>query len=256
MSSFAFMVKTILRPKALAAFLESLYPRYPNAPVWIADDSKTPYPEVADGYPNVTYNTFPYDIGIGHCYNWMLERIQEPYVVLCDDDFIFDDRTQIERFLPFLEADLFDLVGGAVWAPPRNTYQGFVGRFTQGNGGGVISESTINLEKIRVEDVLGEITPCEICMNFFAAKREVLQDVGWDPNLKVCRHEDWFLRFNGYRPKQEKMEGYRAAFYPGVVVVHDNKWYRNEEYMALRRGRFNGPEGRGGFVKKWGFEFV
>jgi hypothetical protein len=62
------------------------------------------------------------------------------------------------------------------------------------------------------------------------------------------------LRFNGYRPKAPKVKGYRAAFYPGVVVTHDNRSVRNTEYQWHRTGRFN--DHRKIFIQKWGFEFV
>lgn len=254
-SEMAFMVKTILRPEALKRLLESIAPRFPNAQVWIADDSPVPYPEVAEtfnGVLDIRYFTFPEDIGIGHCYNHMIDRIETPYILLLDDDFIFTDDTRVERFLPFLRAGLFDLVGGRVFNTRRRDYQGFVGEFLP-NG------KTLNLRKIEQSAVKG-IMPVEITMNFWAATTASLRATRWDIGLKVCRHEDFFLRYIGYQPRAGRTKGFRSAFYPGVCVDHENRSFyadtgeRDEQYIYLRRGRFG--DFRQKFVEKWGFEFV
>lgn len=254
-TNFTFMIKTLLRPEALARLLPSIRKFYPDTPIWIADDSPEPYPEVAEGFGNVQYHTFDYDIGIGHCYNWMIDRIETPYIVLLDDDFVFTRKTMVHRFIPWLKGDVFDLVGGAVYAPQGKGMQGFVGFFTQPNthDHGVLSDKTIRLRKVPYETVGKGIKQIEITMNFFGAKTDVLRQVRWDEELKVCRHEDWFLRFNGYRPRLPKVEGFKAGYYPSVVVNHENRYYRNTQYRALRSDRFN--EFRKVFIRKWGFEF-
>jgi len=38
------------------------------------------------------------------------------------------------------------------------------------------------------------IKMCDICANFFIARTEVLSEVGWDEELKLAEHEDFFMR--------------------------------------------------------------
>ncbi len=274
MSDFAFMAKTLLRPHCLDRLLGTLREQYPDAPVWIADDSPEPYPEIAEKHGPVqvvhhgaeptkqdviktVYATFPYDVGIGTCYNWMIDRIPEPYIVLLDDDFAFTDETRVERFIPFLRSGAFDLVGGDVYNVSKRIYQGFCGHFTS-PGTRVLNHSTIHLRKVPRGRVTGPVS-VEVTMNFFMAKTEVLRDVRWDPDLKVCRHEDFFLRFSGYRPRAPREPGYKAAFWRGVIVNHENRRPieardQQHDYNYHRRGRFQTY--RNMFVRKYGFEFV
>jgi len=273
------MVKTLLRPHCLEPLLKSLRKFYPDEPVIVTDDSPEPYPEVAEPY-DVHYETFDYDIGIGTCYNWTIDHAETPYIVLLDDDFVFTEQTRIDRFLPFLEAGVCDLVGGEVWNSRRGINQSFCGFFTQGAKPGKVLgwEDTKSLQKIPRNTVKG-LAFVEITMNFFAARTDALREVRWDPRLKVCRHEDFFLRFNGYRPREPKVEGFRAAFYPGVTIDHRHQGNKPKQeamsnaaaaalqrihrlqdhgqvgdYDWHRRGRFDNF--RELFVEKWNFEWT
>jgi len=253
MIPYTFMVKTILRPVALELMLRSLRKFFPDAPVVIADDSPEPYPEIGEKY-GCSHHLFDPDIGIGHCYNWMVDNwIETPYLVLLDDDFVFTEDTKIDNFVPWLDAGVVDLIGGDVFNVPRRCFQGFIGRFECSNKKGRIAPNTITLRKYRREWIR-HIVGIDVTMNFWMATTESVRKTRWDEALKVCRHEDFFLRYIGYKPKEDRVEGYRAAFMKGVVVHHDNKSARNAAYQALRRDRF--PQFRQVFIEKWGFEFV
>ena len=283
MGDFAFMIKTLLRPKCLARLLESLRLYFPHAPVWIADDSPTPYQEVAEDCSvlsgmvtvdttqfdgpavanertrpaeaeqqqgHIVYATFPHDIGIGTCYNWMIDRIPQRFICLLDDDFVFTDKTRVDRFVPLLKSGAFDLLGGEVWSVSRSAHQGFVGDFSDPETAR-LTGSTICLKKIPREKISGPVR-VEVTMNFWMASTESLRATRWDPVLKVCRHEDFFLRFVGYRPRSERVPGYRAGFWRVVEVEHAAP-PMTPEYRAYRRDRF--PEHQLKFENKWGFPF-
>jgi len=233
------MVKTLLRPHCLRELLKSIRTRYPDIPVIVADDSPEPTPEIGREY-GATYEVFEHDAGPGACYNWMVDRIETPYTVLLDDDFVFGRKTRLENFLPHLEA--VDLVGGAIWHVKKGAFQDFVGYITPEG-----------LDRNRIE--APGLHRVHVTMNFFAAKTDVLRAVRWDEDLKVCRHEDFFLRFNGFVPGGEKVEGYHAGYSPDVVVNHRPRPRREEgghRYADYRRKRY--PEYAGMFKAKWGFE--
>jgi len=256
---FSFMIKTLLRPESLANLLHSIDRFYPATPVFVADDSPDTYPEVCAPYDNVTYMPYPYDIGIGTCYNDICDRIQTPYTVILDDDFIFTEDTQIERFEPWLEHGIFDLVGGRVWSCVRKAFQGFTG-FFYSDGHTVTSLRKIDQENVAVA------AQVDVTMNFWAARTDALKKVRWNTELKVCRHEDFFLRFIGEQPLKRRGlpddavtgEKHSVGFLPDVSVLHDNRSFtgkdKNPEYMWHRKGRF--PDFRQIFIDIWGFEFV
>lgn len=255
---FTFMIKTLLRPEALGRLLPTLRAFYPDTPVMIADDSPDPYPEVAKGF-DCEYFTYPYDIGIGHCYNDMLDKIKTPGVVLLDDDFIFSKQTEVEKLWAWVASGLYDLVGGRVWNTTRRDFQGFVG-FFYSDGENITSLKKVPQDKVRT------IKQVDITMNFWAASTESLRRVRWNEELKVCRHEDFFLRYLGHTPTKRRGlpkaaqvgHKHRVGFYPQCIVTHDNRSFmgrdKNHEYIWHRKGRFD--TFRQVFIDIWGFEFV
>jgi len=233
------LVKTILRPQKCRAMLESLRDRF-TGPIVVCDDSPVHYPEVGDGL-HVTWQRYSTDIGIGACLNTALEfAVDTPYAALLDDDFIITERTDMTRWIPFLEYDVYDVIGGAV-RRMDGSLQGYVGMLDYNGGDSLVLN--------RVPDIgaVANVSTVDLIMNFFAARTETLREIGWDEALKVFRHEDWFLRAKCLRK--------RVGYHPHVEVLHNNVKPGEddpEEYRALRRHRL--PKYRAMFCDKWGLD--
>jgi len=227
------MVKTILRPGCLRRFLESVRQYYPNTDIWVADDSAKPYPEIAEGLTNIQYHVFDYDSGPGYCYNWMADRIQTPYIVTCEDDFIFSDQTRLDRWLPYLQYNLFDLMGGPVYKVRQQKLSEFVGYFPEGQQDG-------HFRRVYTKQVQLPIA-CDVVLNWHIAKTDALREAGWDPALKVARHTDFFLTAKSF--------GQRVGYHPGVTVLHDHQ-EQSRDYAMLRNYRL--PEFQAKFRAKYG----
>lgn len=237
MSDLTVIVKTILRPEKCRAMLVSLREHF-DGPVVVCDDS--PVGKAKDALArqlrqlDVRVESFQEDVGIGVCLNNAIGTVVTPYGALLDDDFIITEKTEMARWLPFIEHDIYDVIGGAV-RRKGGDLQGYLGMLEYGN-------RSLTLHRIPDVDAITQVTTFDLVLNFFAGKTETLRRIGWDENLKVFRHEDWFLR--------AKHMGIKVGYHPGVEVLHDTS--RNDEhkvYRTMRRDRL--PEFRAMFCEKW-----
>ena len=111
------IIKTFERPRSLHRLLKSIFFYYPDVKVVVADDSADPEKtnrEVMGRWPgkDIEYLALPYDVGLSEGRNRALARVKTPYFVLCDDDFVFDRRTNLELMKRQLEEHKVDLVAG------------------------------------------------------------------------------------------------------------------------------------------------
>ena len=241
-AQFTLLIKTIWRPEKCLRLLKSVRAEYPSMPIVVVDDGPThkalSTSDVA--HLQVTYRRFKLDIGIGACYNTAVrEMITTPYVIICDDDNVFD-KTDLSLFLPHLDDGTFDVLGGAVMRRFRGKLQKYVGTFEINNGA---SGREIIMWPIDINGLTKPIHAHYI-MNFFAATRDAMLRCPYDENLKVCRHEDWFL--------MAYQRALKVGYHPGPLIVHDPEGEPRDptEYNQLRSERFS--KFRDMFYKKWG----
>ena len=237
------LIKTIMRPLKLARLLASVRERYPELRIVVCDDGPEDMwlPESQEAlYGDLCYIRYQYDVGIGRCYNDALRNaIDTPYAIICDDDNRFTEATDIELWLPYLDHGIYDLVGGAVRRTRGGSLQLYVGDFdwtTQYHNGWEM--------RMRAIEIRGLEQPiaAQYVMNWFCARREVLVDNPWDEELKVCRHEDWFLSlyWQPPGPEEPKTKPPRVGYHPGVELNHDRDMDPPDlpAYLDLRSGRF------------------
>lgn len=229
-----FLVKTCLRPVAVHALMRSLRAFYRTAPVVVVDDGP-PCPAAVDGF-GVRYEVFPDDIGIGHCYNTAVRRwIDTPYLVLLDDDFIFTAESQVERLVDLIELGLGDLAGGMVRQPRSRKGTPYVGWLS-------IRDGRLYLRRLHALIDQAPIA-CNILPNFWAARTADVARVPWDEDLKVCRHEDYFLLW--------ERAGLSCIYCPQVAVDHVPPTGESvpQAYRQRRNHRWQDYQQR--FLAKW-----
>lgn len=221
------IIKAFERPESVKKLLNSICQFYPSIPIIIADDSRKPNPEeITSRFPNVEYIFLPFDVGLSAGRNVLLTRIKTKYFVLCDDDFIFDEKTRLAEFKKILDETDVELVGGYFHEFDAN------GEFSKTHlyAGDLVLDSARHLRLV----VLTPAQPfvrCDIVPNFFMAdtKAVVQKTGGWDPELKVEEHTDFFWR--------AKKAGLKVAFCPDVSVNH--QLAGDESYDAYRHARVN-----------------
>lgn len=247
-----FIVSTCYRPQALQDMLQSLRTYYPTTPVIVCDDSDQPYPGMAMGMGDVRYFSYENSLprpdpnaefpwhGAPYCYNFMLKHVKTKYFVLLDDDFIFTDRTDIRKWIPWIQSGEFDIVGGSL-----NNVDGrrldFVGnlKFIHKD-----NYSAIKLNKDRNLEECGSPYKRDVILNFFMASTVDVIRMGWDPDQKIYRHLDFYLH---------AMQHHLSVGYlPEVNVTHAP--YSNEQYFGRRKKYL--PHFYQRACQKWGVDEI
>ena len=178
------IIKTFERPKILRRLLASIKRLYPELKIIVADDSRQPI-ELDD----VQVIALPYDSGIAAGRNAGLKQAATKYVLILDDDFVFYRATQLESALLTMEQHSeIDIMGGEVIYLPLFKKLGYRHEF--------IFPTEALPTQLPGSRIAG-LPVYDKVPNFFIARAERLQIVGWDPNLKKLEHADFFTRAKG-----------------------------------------------------------
>lgn len=197
-SDVTVLAKTFERPRVARRWIDSVRRLYPSVRLLIADDSRTP---LAD--PRAEVLALPYDVGLSAGRNAALARIDTPFFVLCDDDFVFFRETRIAPVLARMRAaPELDIVGGRVIDLP--IYR--------------------SLESSRGAGTIAGLSKRESVRNFFVGRTARVRAIGWDPELKLVEHADFFARAKG------KLG---IAHDPSLAVLHAKTPF-DAQYMAKR----------------------
>jgi glycosyltransferase involved in cell wall biosynthesis len=238
------LIKTLERKAQLINLLHSIRKYKFKGPVIIADDSKIPYEkEILNLFPElkITYLSIPYDTGTAEGRNIMIQHTKTTYIVLCDDDFIFESRTRIplmrnmliENNLDILAGVFFEYMPKTIWEYRRRHLFEILIRYNYILPPNQIYEYFANLEitkdicKIVKVNYVNPFTICDLAHNFFIAKTESIRKIkGWNPILKGGEHQNFFIR--------AKFNNLKVATSRKFGVIHD-KWTPNSEaYKRLR----------------------
>jgi glycosyltransferase involved in cell wall biosynthesis len=203
-------VKTFQRPESLLRLVSSIRHFYPDIAVHVVDDSEQPLDPVPEGITRYRHEPFN-SLGVSAGRNLGLEHVETEYVLFCDDDMVFERRTDLGKMLRALVSTRFDVVS-CMWMdhePWRSIPRGFR-RY----------EGTLDVEERTLVHRLGAtrgtvdgLPVFDIVHQFFVASVERLGPDPWNPRLKVAgEHVDFFLGL--------KERGLLSTRLPDVVVHH------------------------------------
>lgn len=249
------IIKTFERYECLRRLLCSIQKHAGNEyRIIIADDSKTPYKEAIIrefGKLCVDYITLEFDSGLSVGRNAMLDQVSTEFFVLCDDDFVFDRRTDLVRMRELLCVNECDILGGECYdivplqwglirERIRSRHLSYLLRIFDRRGGRPRRYfGRIEGDKKKGQQLMmplpyqAPVTICDYCCNFFIARTSSVRKIGgWNPALKVGEHEDFFFRAKKH----------------GLVIGHTSEigvnhlQYLPEEYRPFR-ARFSKWDG-------------
>ena len=227
------LVKTLERPEALRRLLASIQDQDLPWPVLVADDASdhTAARAVCAAFPKVRLLELEHDVGLSAGRNALVDAADTPFVVVLDDDFVLLPASNLERLVSFPRSGVCDIAGGTVYHNGQITHY----------------EGTMRLDPPRLFMVpvkaLGP-TRVDICYNFLAADRGALQRVQWNPALKLCEHQDFFLR--------AQVAGLKVWYIPDVAINHIPTNEGNYGYYRRTRG----TELFELFKRTWGIEAI
>ncbi|XP_058626558.1 beta-1,4 N-acetylgalactosaminyltransferase 1-like, partial [Onychostoma macrolepis] len=185
-SQVTIITKTFLRYKELNVLIQSIRKFYPNIKIIIADDSLKP--ERVSGN-NIEHYIMPPAQGWFAGRNLALSQLETKYFLWVDDDFVFLNETRIESFVEIMEAvPELDVLGGEVSGDQFY----FVLEYDEGDesDGGC-------LRRIKgFHQPLPSYGGCFLVdgvVNYFLARTDAVQRVGFDPFLKRLCHTEFFI---------------------------------------------------------------
>lgn len=246
MQNVTFIIKTFERPSCIKRLVKSIYKKYPDASILIADDSDSSCKEYLEKkYSVKSLEVFELekDQGLSFGRNYLVDRVKTKYFVLLDDDFVFDSKTDIQAGLDLIEKSNLDILGGYI----RNycMEDGFVSYVKliiqnlikyekPANYMGTFSfdEDERKLYVKRIRNDFPEYKETDIVLNFFIAKTDVIRTINrWDDELKLQEHTAFF-----YKAKLNKL---KIAFTNKFSVQHkplrlkDYGTYRGRDFTQL-----------------------
>jgi glycosyltransferase involved in cell wall biosynthesis len=219
------IVKTFHRPNSLDRLIRSVRRYYPHLAIAVADDGIVPSPR-----NDVDYVRLPIDVGLSAGRNALLRHIKTPYFLLLDDDLEFTRKTRIECLLELVASGAVDVASGDYYRCKRkllfvsSRWQPFHGNFRFQDG-----ELQLTCETHSTHPCY---QLCDLVHNFFVARTaDVLALGGWDEDLKLNEHVEFFVRLGRARR--------HVAYCPGVTARHwmerhaDYTPYRDRDFTAL-----------------------
>lgn len=229
---FTVLIKTHERPNCLKRLLASLHRYYPTVPVLVADDSKGAFDTWYHGHQVRAFG-LPEGSGLSRGRNFLLGHCGTPYFITFDDDFIVTEDSDLESLVEYVRTDIFHLAGASMRL----------------NGSVCHFEGWINLDPpdlTLTSSKQGNMPmTCDIVPNCFAARTAQIGEFGWDDELLMGEHIDFFLRC--------QRAGVRVGHVPMVVVDHcpDRE---NTEYAKARDRLQKACEPI--WRKKWGIKSI
>ena len=246
--NLAIAFATIGRPELVQRLVQSARRYLPDLPIYVADqsrqiDSMLPFYRSA----GVRLVRMPFDAGVCASRNRLVAQINEQYFVLCDDDFIFDSRTDFADAVAILEACAdIGVVGGRLFEVDHATsvrvrhWEMYL-EYDPANGV-LISIPMYHL--LPVEQMASGVRffLCDAVLNFAVFRRSIFSDrVRWDERFKSNgEHEDFYLNLKLH-------SDHRVAYLPSMVAEHHHA-NAHSRYDSNLRGR---SEGWKLFLEKW-----
>ena len=211
------MIKTFQRPDCLERCVKSIRKFYPDIQISIADDSLVPQDAV---YHNMIIYPLPFDVGLSAGRNFLLDKVQTPYILIVDDDFVFTKETDLHKMKELLISDKLDILAGSVKIVPNSNkitkYEHLL-KLERGKLYYVKKHKGLTKSGLKMYDVV---------LNFFMAKTDSIKKVRWDDDLKIVEHTDFFLR--------AKKHNLKIAHCPDIVINHYKNNKERPDYDKYR----------------------
>lgn len=227
--------KSFQRQRLAKKLYRNIQRYYPGVRVIIADDSKQPLR--LEG-PGLQVIQLPYDVGLSAGLNQALARVETPYVIRMDDDELLTPCSGFHRQLEFLEnhpeADLVGVLPVGLMSKKgwrENTVRSFA-RFTMENAPKAL--------KIPHWTWLDEThVVCGKVPNIFIARTEPYRALGYDDNIRMIDHHEFFFRAAGNLVSVLSTECFVAhnhCPFDHEYRLHRSNFAGDRAYIAAKHG--------------------
>lgn len=239
---FAIIIPTFLRPEKIEKEINSIlqYCQSQSYRLYIGDQSgefsKTDMTKELVKLGHKIYN-IPFNSGLSYTRNYLVQQTIEPLILVIDDDYIFNQSTNLFTFEKLLMTNEdVGLVGGLI--ANRGSYSHDLYLDNDKHKLYFIKDETkpfltYTFLKGFVQEKLYKYHYCDSIMNFFLSKREVYNDVKWDNRLLLCEHTDYLL--------QLKNSKWKVIYTPDVNVTELDEKAINTTYAKYRNDTNSKP---------------
>lgn len=178
------VIKTFERPRQLRTLVASIRRLYPDMRVIVADDSRRPSTLLG-----VETIALPFNSGVSAGRRAAAERVETPFVLTLDDDFVLTRHSALSAPLAVLEANpIIDICGGTVVNLPDFAVHDYSKEPLYPG-----AEPPVMPWGSRI----GDMTVMAKIPNFYLGRTERIRLVGWSDELKFFDHRDFFTRASG-----------------------------------------------------------
>ncbi len=253
MHSFEILIKSFLRMDCLKKLLNSIIRYHPNITVRIADDS-VPEKDLDPSFkeqkvlkkmlierkeivkfvsknPNLHFYSLSFDSGLSAGRNFLVNKVEAPYFVLMEDDFVVTKKTDLYKLHQVIKSDKdIVVVGGGVADWGESTRRRRPGRLVKGSDGNY-HKILLGMNCPRVDVAGVKCIPCRYVPNFFMGNIELFRkyELKWEEELKIGNeHAIFFINL----PTELKV------YYTGECII-DHWTSRNLLYRRFRIDRIN-----------------
>ena len=235
------VIKTFLRPHCLENLLNSIS-KYQNAyklnfkEIIIIDDSdeenqklnKEVVEKAVD--INIDYQQFEFNsLAICKGRNQGIDAVKTPYFLLFDDDFVLDEKCDIEKNLTLLKEKNLDILGGHyrdIQSLEDTDYKPY-------NWLGFIKENDAFDTCFIFPNFLPEFCYCDITQNFYLAKTDKIKELRYPEDMPTLEHNVFFLR--------AKQKGLKVASTNQLWTKHLHLENKNKNYSGFRNRKIVNP---------------
>lgn len=191
----AHIIPTHERPAVAQRLMDSILWQWPEASVYVCDDSR----EVHSYEGATVVPAEAYDIGLSAKRNRLVNATEEPYLMLWDDDYVATPDTDLWRFYELLEArPELGIVGGE-WLLGGQRQIWFTGRVDAEGPMKRHRPPESPPDRLETEQGLIRYHEVDFVPNWLMARRETLEMVPWDEELKLQEHIEFFCRMAAVR---------------------------------------------------------
>lgn len=234
-----FIVKSFERQHLVRGLCRNIALLYPGTAVVVADDSRKP---LHISRPNVQVIQLPFNSGLSAGLQAALAEVKTPYVVRLDDDELLTIKSNVHRELGFLmRHPELDLIGfGHTTAirlhSPEFNFRDYYQSPMEDAPRPLRIPHLTKLDDHHI--VLGKVA------NIYLARTEKIREVGFDPQIRVIDHHDFFWRaagiitsaaaldtvvFHRHNPYERAYNTYRSDFAADLEYIRKKRIRQKQE---------------------------
>ena len=187
-----FIYKSFQRQRLAKELYFNIQKYYPGVQVIVADDSEKPLRIKGD---HIQIIQLPFNSGISYGINCALEQVKTPYVIRMDDDRLITPFTNFHGQLRFLmEHSEVDLAAVSYISLPRcpTLAQAAAPYYAQRMENAPLPLKIPHMTWLDANHVVLAKPP-----NVFVAHTEAIRRVGYDNNIRMIDHNEFFFRAAG-----------------------------------------------------------